>query len=140
MTLPRQRTASTTETAAREEVLGVKDLRVHYSSPTGDVVAVNGVSFKVYRGETLGLVGESGCGKSTTAMSVLRLVQPPGRIVAGEVLLNGVDITKLSEDDLREVRWRDVALIPQGAMDSLNPVMRVSTQIAEVIQTHERKR
>ncbi len=140
MTLERQRTAGTSESAPREVVLEVKDLRVHYGSPSGDVVAVNGVDFRVYRGETLGLVGESGCGKSTTAMSVLRLVQPPGRIVAGEVLLNGADITKLSEDDLRKVRWRDVALIPQGAMDSLNPVMRVSTQIAEVIQTHERKR
>jgi peptide/nickel transport system ATP-binding protein len=124
----------------RDVILEVRDLRVHYGSGGGDVIAVNGVSFDVRRGETLGLVGESGCGKSTTAMAILRLVQSPGRIVGGQVILNGVDITKLSEEDLRKLRWRGVALIPQGAMDSLNPVMRVKDQIAEVIQTHEGKR
>jgi len=120
-------------------VLDVKDLRVHYATPTGDVIACNGVNLQVYRGETLGLVGESGCGKTTAAMGILRLVQPPGRIVHGQVLLDGTDVMSLDERQLRQVRWRQIALIPQGAMNSLNPVMRVKDQIADGIQTHEGK-
>ena len=121
----------------QDMALGVKNLRVHYATPTGDVIACNGVSFQVYRGETLGLVGESGCGKTTAAMGIMRLVQPPGRIVHGQVLLDGTDIVSLNERELRQVRWRQIALIPQGAMNSLNPVMRVKDQIADGIQTHE---
>ncbi|MBS1252047.1 MAG: Oligopeptide transport ATP-binding protein OppD [Anaerolineales bacterium] len=121
----------------RDVVLEVKDLRVHYATPLGDVIACNGISFKVYEGETVGLVGESGCGKTTTAMGVLRLVQPPGRIVEGEVLLDGVDVLSLNEEELRRVRWNQISLIPQGAMNSLNPVMRVKDQIGDAIQTHE---
>jgi oligopeptide/dipeptide ABC transporter ATP-binding protein len=121
----------------REKVLEVKNLRIHYETPRGDVIAVNGINFHVYKGETLGLVGESGCGKSTTVMGILRLVQPPGRIVGGEVLLNGMDILALNEAELRQVRWRHASLIPQGAMNSLNPVMRVRDQIADGITTHE---
>ena len=119
--------------------LEVKDLRVHYATPTGDVIACNGVSFQVYRGETLGLVGESGCGKTTAAMGIIRLVQPPGRIVHGQVLIDGTDVMSLNERELRQVRWRQIALIPQGAMNSLNPVMRVKDQIADGIETHEGK-
>jgi peptide/nickel transport system ATP-binding protein len=121
----------------RETVLDVRELRVHYETPKGDVQAVNGVSFKIYAGETLGLVGESGCGKTTTAMALLRLVQPPGRIVSGQALLEGQDLVSLSERELRELRWAKLALIPQGAMNSLNPVMRISTQIADGIEAHE---
>ena len=121
-------------------VLDVKKLRVHYATPSGDVIAVNGVDLKVFEGETIGLVGESGCGKSTLAMSILRLVQPPGRIVSGQVQLLGMDLTALSEAELRQVRWNQIALIPQGAMNSLNPVMRVKDQIAEAIETHQGKR
>jgi peptide/nickel transport system ATP-binding protein len=120
-------------------VLDVKDLRVHYATPTGDVIACNGVSFQVYRGETLGLVGESGCGKTTAAMGILRLVPPPGHILHGQVLLDGTDVMSLNEGELRQVRWRQIALIPQGAMNSLNPVMRIKDQIADGIQTHEGK-
>src|SRR5205807_3023696 len=120
-------------------VLDVRDLRVHYATPGGDVIAVNGVSFDVRQGEILGLVGESGCGKSTVAMSILRLVQPPGRIVSGQVLLNGTNLLGLNENQLSQVRWRDIALIPQGAMNSLNPVMRVKDQIGDAIETHEGK-
>ena len=120
-----------------DRVLDVKDLRVHYATPTGDVIACNGVDFQVYRGETLGLVGESGCGKTTAAMAILRLVQPPGRIVHGQVLLDGSDIVPLSDRELRRVRWHQVSLIPQGAMNSLNPVMRIKDQIADGIKTHE---
>jgi peptide/nickel transport system ATP-binding protein len=118
-------------------VLDVRDLRVHYATPGGDVIAVNGVSFDVQQGEILGLVGESGCGKSTVAMSILRLVQPPGRIVSGQVVLNGTDLLGLNQHQLNRVRWRDIALIPQGAMNSLNPVMRVKDQIADAIEAHE---
>jgi len=123
----------------REITLEVKNLKVYYSTPTGDVRAVDDVSFHVYKGEILGLVGESGCGKTTTAMAILRMVQPPGRIVSGQVLLDGVDLVKLNESQLRQVRWNTLALIPQGAMNSLNPVMRIHTQIAEAIVTHEGK-
>ena len=120
------------------EVLQVKGLRVHYATPTGDVIACNGVNFTVRRGETLGLVGESGCGKTTAAMATLRLVQPPGRIVAGQVMLNGVDMVALSARELREMRWREIALIPQGAMNSLNPVMQIHEQLGDGILAHER--
>jgi len=121
----------------REITLEVKNLKVYYATPTGAVRAVDDVSFHVYKGEILGLVGESGCGKTTTAMAILRMVQPPGRIVGGNVLLDGIDLVGLNEAALREVRWNTLALIPQGAMNSLNPVMRIHTQIAEAIQTHE---
>jgi oligopeptide/dipeptide ABC transporter ATP-binding protein len=123
--------------ASREPVLDVRKLRVHYETPGGDVIAVNGISFQVRRGETLGLVGESGCGKTTAAMSILRLVQPPGRIVGGEVLINGKDMVRLNERELRDVRWNKAALIPQGAMNSLNPVMKIKDQIGDGIIAHE---
>jgi peptide/nickel transport system ATP-binding protein len=126
--------------ASPHVVLDVKDLKVHYQTSRGPVIAVNGVSFQVFKGETLGLVGESGCGKTTTAMSILRLVQPPGRMVGGHVHLNGVDLAALDEKALRQARWRMAALVPQGAMDSLNPVMRVKDQIADAIETHEGRR
>jgi oligopeptide/dipeptide ABC transporter ATP-binding protein len=127
-------------TTGNPTVLEVKNLRVHYATPSGDVIAVNGVDLKVFEGETIGLVGESGCGKSTLAMSILRLVQPPGRIVSGQVHIHGIDLTALSERELREVRWSQIALIPQGAMNSLNPVMRVKDQIGEAIETHQVQR
>jgi peptide/nickel transport system ATP-binding protein len=128
------------ETTSTIVVLEVKNLRVHYATPSGDVIAVNGVDLKVFEGETIGLVGESGCGKSTLAMSILRLVQPPGRIVSGQVKIHGIDLIALSERELRQVRWNQIALIPQGAMNSLNPVMRVRSQIAEAIATHQTQR
>lgn len=124
----------------RDTVLEVKDLRVHYATPEGNVIAVNGVSFDIYKGELLGLVGESGCGKTTAAMAILRLVQPPGRILGGQAIINRTtDLLALSKQELRRVRWREIALIPQGAMNSLNPVIRVKNQIADGIQTHEGK-
>ncbi len=121
-------------------VLEVQDLRVHYATPTGDVIAVNGANLTIYEGETVGLVGESGCGKTTLAMAILRLVQPPGRIVGGHVKIQGTDIVKLNDEELRHVRWNQVALVPQGAMNSLNPVMRVRDQIGECIVTHQGSR
>lgn len=120
-----------------DPILEVNNLRVHYATPLGDVIAVNGISFKVNKGEIMGLVGESGCGKTTAAMSILRLVQPPGRILSGEVRVDKVDIASVNPVELRSVRWRKVALIPQGAMNSLNPIMQVYDQISDGIKAHE---
>ena len=122
----------------QDVVLDVKGLKVYYATPTGDVKAVDGVIiFQIYSGEIVGLVGESGCGKTTTAMAILRLVQPPGRIVEGEINLAGKNVADLNERDLRDFRWSTMALIPQGAMNSLNPVMRIRDQIADAIWAHE---
>jgi peptide/nickel transport system ATP-binding protein len=120
-------------------VLEVKDLKIYYETPKGDVKAVDGIDFSLYEGEILGLVGESGCGKSTAAMGILQLIVSPGRIVSGEILLDGIDLLQLSEGELNRYRWTQLALIPQGAMNSLNPTMRISQQIADVIQRHEGK-
>lgn len=121
----------------RSVVLDVQGLKVYYATPTGDVKAVDGVDFQVHQGEIVGLVGESGCGKTTTAMAILRLVQPPGRIVEGSVMLDGTDVAQLRDQGLRSFRWSKMALIPQGAMNSLNPVMRIKDQIGDAIITHE---
>ena len=118
-------------------VLKVRDLRVYYETPKGDVLAVDGIDFDLFEGETLGLVGESGSGKSTAAMGILQLITPPGRIVDGEVTLEGRNLLSMSEEALRGIRWIKLALIPQGAMNSLNPTMRVSDQIADVLEAHE---
>ena len=120
-------------------VLDIQGLKVYYATPTGAVRAVDDVDLKVYEREVLGLVGESGCGKTTTAMAILRMVQPPGRIVGGAIMLDGVDMASLDGDELRAVRWRKLALIPQGAMNSLNPIMRINKQIADAIEAHEGK-
>ena len=118
-------------------VLTVEDLRVSYERRDERVVAVDGLSFGVAPGEVLGLVGESGSGKSTAAMAILRLVRPPGRIERGRVTLGGVDLLTADPAALRRIRWREVALIPQGSMNSLNPVMRAGDQIADAITAHE---
>ena len=118
-------------------VLDVNNLRIHYATPQGDVIAVSDISFQLYEGETLGLVGESGCGKSTTAYGILQLVQPPGYIVHGSIEVEGAQVLDLSEEELRKFRWTGLSLIPQGAMNSLNPTMRVKDQIIDVIESHE---
>lgn len=128
--------AETNENVALE----VNDLYIFYETPTGDVRAVDGVSFVLYEGETLGLVGESGCGKTTAAMGVLQLIAPPGRIVDGQIVLGDTDLLRLNEEELRQMRWARLALIPQGAMNSLNPTMKISAQIADVIQQHSEKK
>lgn len=119
-----------------EAVLHVERLTVHYPTARGTIVACRNVSLEVYQGETLGLVGESACGKSTLAMAIMRLVPPPGRIVQGRVVLEGTDLLSLTEERLRQARWKQVALIPQGAMSSLNPVMCVGEQIADGMRAH----
>jgi peptide/nickel transport system ATP-binding protein len=124
--------------AADHRILEVNDLNVHYLTPRGAVIAVNEVNLYVKQGEIVGLVGESGCGKTTVAMSILQMVQPPGRIVRGEIVLNGQNIVDLPERELRKIRWRQLALIPQGAMNSLNPVIRIREQLEDAIVAHEK--
>jgi oligopeptide/dipeptide ABC transporter ATP-binding protein len=117
-------------------LLEVRDLRVHYHTSRGAVQAVNGVSFDLRPGERLGLVGESGSGKSTIALALLRLIRPPGRIESGEIWLDGVDLRTLDEEEMRQVRLAKIALVAQGAMNSLNPVLRVRDQIADGLRDH----
>ena len=128
------------ENGGERVVLKVEKLRIHYATPQGDVIAVSDISFNLYEGETLGLVGESGCGKSTTAYGILQLVQPPGYIVNGSIEVDGTEVLDLSEEELRKFRWTGLSLIPQGAMNSLNPTMRVKDQIIDVIESHEGKK
>jgi peptide/nickel transport system ATP-binding protein len=118
------------------DVLRVHDLLVYYDTPVGAVTAVNHIGFSLKAGERLGLVGESGSGKSTLALSILRLLKPPGRVTAGEVWLDGVNLMTLAEEDMRQVRLARIALIPQGSMNSLNPVMRIKEQLADAMQDH----
>ena len=120
-----------------DPVLKVRHLSVFYETPRGDVRAVDDLDLDLMSGETLGIVGESGCGKSTAAMGILQLVNEPGRIVSGEVWLDDRDLLALTDDDLRKQRWSNLALIPQGAMNSLNPTMTIGAQIKDVIRTHE---
>jgi oligopeptide/dipeptide ABC transporter ATP-binding protein len=119
-------------------LLEVKDLQTHFPVRAGLVRAVDGVSFYINRGELLGLVGESGCGKSMTALSVMRLIAPPGKIVGGEINFNGEDLLAASEDRMREIRGDDIAMIFQDPMTSLNPVYTVGEQIAEAIRLHRK--
>lgn len=118
-------------------LLQVKDLRTEFHTQDGVVHAVNGISFDLNEGETLGVVGESGCGKSVSMLSVMRLIpQPPGRIVGGEVLFQGRDLLKLSEAEIRQVRGNKIAMIFQDPMTSLNPVLTISRQISEALELH----
>ncbi|HZJ30294.1 MAG TPA: ABC transporter ATP-binding protein [Vicinamibacterales bacterium] len=117
-------------------LLDVQDLTVVFEGSRAPVTAVDHVSFQLAAGETLGLVGESGSGKSVTAFSILRLVQPPGRIVGGRVLFEGRDLLSLQESEMRQVRGARISLIFQEPMTALNPVMRVGDQIAEALTVH----
>jgi oligopeptide/dipeptide ABC transporter ATP-binding protein len=119
-----------------ETVLDIRDLVVTFESDEGVVRAVDGVSFSVPAGSTVGVVGESGCGKSVTALSVLRLIQPPGRIVSGQILFGGQDLLKLREPRMREIRGAQISMIFQEPMTSLNPVYTVGDQIMESLLLH----
>lgn len=116
--------------------LQVEGLRVYYWTGRGPVKAVDDVSFTINRNERFGFIGESGCGKTTTIMAILRLIKRPGKIESGRVLLNGRDLIPLDKEEMRETRWSRISLVPQGAMNSLNPIMRVRDQIADTILTH----
>jgi len=119
-------------------LLEVKNLQTHFPTRAGLVRAVNDVSFYLDRGELLGLVGESGCGKSITALSIMRLIAPPGKIVAGEITFAGKDLLTLSEAEMRAIRGDDIAMIFQDPMTSLNPVFTVGEQIAEALRLHRK--
>lgn len=120
-----------------EPLLQVKDLNTSFYTESGVVKAIESVSFDVIKGETLGIVGESGCGKSVTSMSVLRLIpQPPGKIEAGEILFDGKDLIKVTEDEIRDIRGNKISMIFQEPMTSLNPVFTIGYQIGEVLQLH----
>ena len=119
-----------------DPLLDVQHLTVVFETSGSAITAVNDVTFQIARGETLGLVGESGSGKSVTAFSILRLLQPPGRIASGRVLFEGRDLMSLTEPDMRQVRGAKISLIFQEPMTALNPVMRVGDQIAEALTVH----
>ena len=120
-------------------LLAVNDLRTYFTTQEGVVKAVDGISYDIQEGETVGLVGESGCGKSVSALSLLRLVQdPPGRIVGGTVEFEGRDLLALSNAEMREVRGNDIAMVFQEPMSSLNPVLTVGRQITEALEVHLR--
>ena len=119
------------------ELLTVEGLRTHFFTQDGVVKAVDGVSFGIRHGETLGIVGESGCGKSITALSVMRLIERPGRIVEGSIRLAGRDLLAFSDEEMRDVRGNAISMIFQEPMTSLNPVFMCGDQIAEVISLHE---
>ena len=119
-------------------LLDVINLKTYFSTMRGYVRAVDNVSFYVEKGKALGLAGESGCGKTTIALSLLRILPPNGRIMSGKILFKGEDIVALDENYLRaNIRWKEIALIFQGAMNALNPIFRVGDQIVEAIRYHE---
>ncbi len=119
-------------------LLEVRNLQTHFPTRAGLVRAVDDVSFYLDRGELLGLVGESGCGKSMTALSIMRLISPPGKIVCGEIIFDGHDLVRLPEADMRQIRGDDIAMIFQDPMTSLNPVFKVGEQIAEALRLHRK--
>jgi len=117
-------------------LLEVEDTIVTYETSIGELRAVDGIDFEVGENEIFGLVGESGCGKSTVAQAILGLLPSNGRVPSGEIRFRGVDLTELSQPELNELRWENISLISQGAMNALNPVHRISSQIIEAIQAH----
>jgi oligopeptide transport system ATP-binding protein len=122
--------------SAREPLLSVEDLRVQFWTRRGTIYAVNGISFDIGPGETLGIVGESGCGKSVTALAILGILPRAGRVVGGRATFDGRDLLHLSDRQLRRVRGKEIAMIFQDPMTSLNPVLTIGRQIAEALQTH----
>lgn len=120
-----------------QPILEVRDLNTNYHTPRGAVKAVDGVSFTLNAGERMGLIGESGSGKSTIALSILRLIRPPGKIENGEILLDGLDLLSLNDEEMRQKRLAEIALISQGAMNSLNPVSRVRTLMLDAFRNHD---
>src|ERR1700741_996761 len=120
-------------------ILEIKDLSVSFRDNGGKVEAVGGISLSVPEGSTVGVVGESGCGKTVTALSIMRLIpEPPGRIDDGEIIFDGVNLLKLSESDMRAIRGNRISMIFQEPISSLNPVFQIGEQIGEAIRTHRK--
>ena len=121
-----------------EKILEVKDLHVSFQTYGGDVQAVRGVNFNLYKGETLAIVGESGSGKSVTAQTLMKLIpMPPGKITGGQILFDGTDIVSKTEKEMEKIRGKEISMIFQDPMTSLNPTMRVGKQIMEVLIKHQ---
>ncbi|MHA2073561.1 MAG: ABC transporter ATP-binding protein [Candidatus Hodarchaeales archaeon] len=118
-------------------ILEVKDLKTYFYTRMGTIKAVDNVSFELEKGETLGLAGESGCGKTTTCLSIMRMIQSPGKTIDGEILFKSEDLLKMKKKALQKIRGKNIAMIFQGAMNALNPVHRVGNQIHEVIKIHD---
>ena len=127
----------TSTIGAQNAALDVKDLSVSYYTSSGEIKAADGVSFSIMPGKRMGLVGESGSGKTTTALALMRLIKPPGRITKGSAVIDGTDLLSLSEEEMRTVKLSTIALVPQGAMNSLNPVAKVKNQIIDGIRDHD---
>jgi peptide/nickel transport system ATP-binding protein len=120
------------------KLLEVKDLKMYYSTMKGDVKAVDDVSFSLEKGESLGLAGESGCGKTSVALTLMKLYPSNAKILTGEVLLDGKNVLEMGDDEIRrEVRWKRISMVPQASMNALNPVFTIKDQIVEAILTHE---
>ena len=126
-----------TEQKTKKPLLEVKDLKTYFYTEDGVVKAVDGVDFFVYPGEVMGLVGESGCGKSVTSLSIMRLISPPGKIIAGEILFEGKDLVQASEEEMTQVRGNRISMIFQQPQTALNPVFKVGDQISEVLGIHQ---
>src|SRR5918911_4686055 len=118
-------------------VLQIRNLQVSYYTDLGRATALDGVSLTLEAGEKLGLVGESGSGKSTMALAMMRMIKPPGRIESGKVVVDGTDLMALSEEEMLKARLSKIAYIPQGAMNSLNPVLRIGAQMMDAIKAHD---
>jgi len=119
-------------------LLNVENLKVNYKLERAEVLAINNISFSVDEGEIVGIVGESGCGKTTVAKALLGILPANGRVSGGQINFKEWDLAKLSEGEMRRIRWKEIAMISQSAMNSLNPVYTIGNQIVEAIQVHEK--
>ena len=120
----------------RETVLDIQNLQIAFHTTRGKALAANDINLSLAKGEKLGLVGESGCGKTTTILGIMRLIKYPGKIEHGQIYLDGTDLLGLTEKQMRLARFSKVSMIPQGAMNSLNPVKKIQTQITEIYADH----
>src|SRR5690606_35962926 len=133
-----QTTPASNAAPGSDVLLRIENLKVEYLAGRGSVRAVDGVSFTIHRGEVIGLAGESGCGKSTVAQAIMRILQPPAIITGGEIIFEGRDVLQMNDRELRKFRWDGVSMVFQSAMNSLNPVATIGDQIIDGIQAHKK--